>query len=64
MCRLMLALRLLAGSHRYSPESAEVARWMSRCDVVLVPFSITTLTPPRAESYEIIWKRRGESECW
>ena len=50
MCRLMLALRLLAGSQRYSPESAAVARWMRRCDVVLVPFSMTTLTPPRTES--------------
>ena len=54
MCKLMLALRLLDGSHRYSPESVAVARWMRRCDVVLVPFSITTLTPPRAESYDII----------
>lgn len=33
---------------------------MSKCVVVLSPFSITTLTPPLDESYDITWNEDHE----
>lgn len=40
----------LDGEHIYFPESATLARWIKRYDVVISPFSVITETPPLGES--------------
>lgn len=39
--------------HLYSPVSVDLARWISKYDVVMSPFSVITDTPPRGLSYDI-----------
>lgn len=50
MCTRTLAGLALEGSHVYSPVSEGIAFWMSRRLVVMGPFSVTRLMPPRGES--------------
>jgi hypothetical protein len=38
------------GEQTYLPLSFDLARCISRYDVVMSPFSVMTLTPPRGES--------------
>lgn len=40
----------LDGKQVYCPESAMLARWINRYDVVMSPFSVITETPPLGES--------------
>lgn len=52
---LTVAGSALSGRQMYFPESAGRAFWISRELLDSTPFSVTTLTPPRFESYPIIW---------
>lgn len=54
-CTVMFAGDALEGLQSYRPESESCAFWMSSEQVVSSPFSMMTVTPPRGESYPIIW---------
>lgn len=54
------------GSHWYFPESAGRAFCINKFDVVVSSLRVITVIPPRADSYEIIWKRpnKYQREKW
>lgn len=56
-CTVTLLLFALDGLHWYCPESDGLAFLISRNDVVVSSFFVITDTPPRGDSYVIIWKK-------
>ena len=52
------------GWQRYAPESETLARWISRKEAVVSPFSVIWLTPPRGESYEMAWGTYAVKLLW